>query len=41
MKVKSLFLAVITLIGLTANAQTDIYKKAGEIKIKDKKDGSS
>ncbi len=37
MKVKSLLIAVITLIGFTANAQTSIYKKAGEIRIKDKK----
>jgi len=37
MKVKSLLIAVITLIGFTANAQTSIYKKAGEIKLRDHK----
>lgn len=37
MKIKSLFIAVITLVGFTANAQTAIYKKAGEIKIRDHK----
>lgn len=37
MKVKNLIIALITLIGFTANAQTALYKKAGEIKIKDHK----
>ena len=37
MKMKSLLIAVIVFMGFTANAQTGIYKKAGEIKIKDKK----
>jgi len=37
MKVKNLLIAVIILLGFTANAQTAIYKQAGEIKIKDKK----
>ncbi len=37
MKVKSLLIAVITVIGFTANAQTGIYKKAGVIKIRDHK----
>ena len=37
MKLRSLLFAAITLIGFTANAQTAIYKKAGEIKIKDHK----
>lgn len=37
MRTRSLLIAVITFIAFTANAQTALYKKAGEIKIKDHK----
>ncbi len=37
MKIRSLIIAVVTLLALTANAQTALYKKAGEIKIIDHK----
>jgi len=37
MKIKSLLVAMVTLISMSVNAQTNIYKKAGEITIKDHK----